>query len=96
MVSYWIQSVISRKFTCALCSCKKNYTYSFFIELVPGYIKSTDLRVLVAGQLLGQCAIYLGYSEYVYCTNRKYVGDTAFCKHLNEPASADDIGTSAL
>ena len=23
MVFYWIQSVISRKFTCALCSCKK-------------------------------------------------------------------------
>ena len=81
-----------------------NYICSFFIELVPGYIKSNNLRGPVPGLLLGiglyfegtYSVFYLGYSEYVYCTNRKYVGDTAFCKHLNEPASADDIGTSAL
>ena len=49
VVFYLIQSVISRKFICALCSCKKDYSCSFFIELAPGEKTELEEKVTKLG-----------------------------------------------
>ena len=59
------QSVVSRKSTSALCSCKKKkYTCTFFIELVPALLKVWVLH-LVARRLFPKCRMQFCHSSAV-------------------------------